>query len=175
VFQVLGMLYMNQNKMLYVAKIPGYPVTPDDNPFMYRSPADHGIEFEDVRITTSDGVKLHAWFLPSVSGPKSAPTLVFFHANAGSTCVLRCSVVVCRRRLALCGADMGLRAPNVAALFRHVNCNIVICDYRGYGHSEGEPDEEGLMKDADVRGGLICRGSTACVNLNVLIAWNRLL
>jgi hypothetical protein len=24
-------------------------------------------------------------------------------------------------------------------------------DYRGYGHSEGEPNEEGLMKDADVR------------------------
>lgn len=47
-------------------------------------------------------------------------------------------------------ADMGLRTPNVAALFTHINCNIAIFDYRGYGHSEGEPDEEGLMKDADV-------------------------
>lgn len=46
---------------------------------------------------------------------------------------------------------MGLRLPNVAALHKTINCNILIFDYRGYGISEGSPDEAGLMKDGEVR------------------------
>lgn len=59
---------------------------------------------------------------------KSVPTLVFFHANAG---------------------NMGFRLPNIAQIFRAVDVNIFILSYRGYGDSEGSPNEAGLMIDAD--------------------------
>jgi pimeloyl-ACP methyl ester carboxylesterase len=49
----------------------------------------------------------------------------------------------------LCLSDIGFRLPNAEALYRAFSCNILMVDYRGYGHSEGEPNEEGLMKDAD--------------------------
>ena len=58
----------------------------------------------------------------------SVPTLVFFHANAG---------------------NMGFRLPNIAQIYRAVNTNIFILSYRGYGDSEGSPNEAGLMIDAD--------------------------
>lgn len=89
--QMLGLLYANQNKMLYVTHIPGYPVTTEQNPPPYRSPSDHGLKHENVLIPTSDGLRLHAWFIPSTLGPKLTPTLVFFHANAGSTACVHCT------------------------------------------------------------------------------------
>ncbi len=55
---------------------------------------------------------------------------------------------------------MGLRLPNVASLFKHIDSNILIFDYRGYGSSEGVPNEEGLMKDADV---CVCVCVRVCV------------
>lgn len=125
---VLGMLYVNQDKMLYVASIPGYPKTSAELPLGYRSPADHSLQYDNLMIPTSDGLRLHAWFLRAPSGPKTAPTLVFFHANAGT---------------------MGIRLPNVAGLYRRLRCNLLIFDYRGYGISEGVPNETGLMLDAD--------------------------
>ncbi len=35
-------------------------------------------------------------------------------------------------------------------MFRHLQCNILIVDYRGFGMSEGEPSEQGLKWDAEV-------------------------
>ena len=43
------------------------------------SPADVGLEFEDVFLTASDGTGLHGWYVPG-DGPA---TLVWFHGNAG--------------------------------------------------------------------------------------------
>jgi pimeloyl-ACP methyl ester carboxylesterase len=71
---------------------------------------------------------LHAWFVKTAAGSnyKTAPTIVFFHANAG---------------------NMGLRLPNVDALV-HLDANVLIFDYRGYGNSDDVPiNEEGLKLD----------------------------
>ena len=38
--------------------------------------------------------------------------------------------------------------PNIEILCKSLNCNVLIIDYRGYGHSTGEPNEEGLHRDA---------------------------
>lgn len=37
-------------------------------------------------------------------------------------------------------------------MLRKTGANIVLVDYRGFGHSEGEPSEKGLKLDAAVRG-----------------------
>jgi predicted acyl esterase len=51
-----------------------------------QSPSEHNIPFEDVRVTTADGVRLHAWLLrPEDKAQRFArPTVLFFHENAGN-------------------------------------------------------------------------------------------
>jgi alpha/beta superfamily hydrolase len=50
-----------------------------------------------------------------------------------------------------CWVDIGYRLPNAVQLFRKVGVNILLVDYRGFGHSEGEPSEDGIKLDAEVR------------------------
>jgi pimeloyl-ACP methyl ester carboxylesterase len=45
--------------------------------------------------------------------------------------------------------NMGLRLPSMHMLWSKLRVNIFMLSYRGYGRSEGEPDEVGLMQDAD--------------------------
>jgi hypothetical protein len=50
--------------------------------------------------------------------PKECPTLLFFHANAG---------------------NMGMRLPNIVAIYQRLKWNVFIVSYRGYGESSGAP------------------------------------
>lgn len=88
------------------------------------TPGDAGLEFEDVEIRTSDGVTLHGWF---IEGGGEA-TFVWFHGNGG---------------------NIGHRVGNIVELTRRLRIDIFIFDYRGYGRSEGTPDEEGTYLDAE--------------------------
>jgi len=87
------------------------------------TPSDRGLEFEDLRLVAEDGPNLHAWYLPI---PDSRVTLLIFHGNAG---------------------NMGDRVVWLEML-RAAGANILILDYRGYGRSEGSPQELGLYLDA---------------------------
>lgn len=99
---------------------------PGPGPRAGSAPADHGLaRGEEVRLTTSDGVALHGWWVPA-AGPDPCGTVIYFHGNAGSL-VERAFIA---RRL----ADAGFHA--------------LLVDYRGYGLSEGSPHEEGLYRDA---------------------------
>jgi len=122
-------LITRQESILYVpCAMPGMQ-TPQQNPEGYRSPKERNLEFEDVRLVTSDGVKLHAWFIPLPDKERAAlaPTVLFCHANAG---------------------NIGIRIPNFAAIVEKLGANVFALDYRGYGLSEGSPSEEGLIEDA---------------------------
>ena len=39
---------------------------------IYQDPGDLGLEFEDVYLTTSDGVRIHGWFVPGSGGRRSS-------------------------------------------------------------------------------------------------------
>ncbi len=88
------------------------------------TPANAGLSFEDLTLTTEDGVKINAWYVPF---EKSEGVLLWFHGNAG---------------------NMGNRVNLLQALYKELKLNIMIIDYRGYGKSEGEVSEEGTAKDA---------------------------
>ena len=45
---------------------------------------------------------------------------------------------------------MGFRLPDLKKMNKVLNVNIFILSYRGYGESEGIPDENGLALDAEV-------------------------
>ena len=78
---------------------------------------------QDTWLTTSDGAKLHAWWIPN---EKAKFTFLAFHGNAGNI------------------AD---RAP-IYEFLRDAPGNVLAVEYRGYGQSEGKPSEAGLYRDA---------------------------
>lgn len=126
----LAGLYFKQDSLLYFPEIGNMPRDPARNPRGYRSPADHQLPYEDIRITCEDGVSLHAWLMfrgKNSSSSSSTPTIIFFHANAG---------------------NMGIRLPNAIQMLRRLEVNILMVEYRGYGRSDNvAPNESGLKLD----------------------------
>jgi fermentation-respiration switch protein FrsA (DUF1100 family) len=88
------------------------------------TPADLGLAFEDVRLKTSDGVIVAAWWIPAPSGRGA---LIFCHGNAG---------------------NMGDRVGKLR-LFHDLGLSVLAFDYRGYGASQGRPSEQGTARDMD--------------------------
>ncbi len=78
----------------------------------------------DVYLTTADGVKIHGWH---VTHPQARVSLLYVHGNAGN---------IDERREFLEGLRSRLPA------------NVLLIDYRGFGNSEGSPDEAGVYRDA---------------------------
>jgi fermentation-respiration switch protein FrsA (DUF1100 family) len=96
---------------------------PSPYPEGFWNPTSLGVPAQDIYFKSEDGVKLHGWFIPA---PKAVATLLWFHGNAG---------------------NLSHRLDNIQRLKR-LKLNIFIFDYRGYGRSEGAPDEEGIYKDS---------------------------
>ena len=62
-----------QSRLIYFPNIPGRALT--------ATPAEIGLDFEEVRITTADRIELHGWYVVAGAG---APTVLFCHGNAGN-------------------------------------------------------------------------------------------
>jgi pimeloyl-ACP methyl ester carboxylesterase len=128
---LLGLLYFNQESMLYIPQLDrNIPRTNSANPRGYRSPKEYkynNLPFEEAWIPTKDGAEIHTWLLLK---DESAPTIVFFHGNAG---------------------NIGIRLPNAEQMYQRLDCNVFLVEYRGYGDSRGEskPNEDGLKLDGD--------------------------
>ena len=89
-----------------------------------RDPSFYDIPFEDVFFSSTDGVKLHGWYLPHHD---PLATLIYFHGNLGN--------------IASCVDELYI-------MHNQIEANIFIFDYRGYGKSKGRPSEQGIYKDA---------------------------
>ncbi|GLT98734.1 hypothetical protein SLE2022_162230 [Rubroshorea leprosula] len=116
----MALLVAFQDKLVYVPVIRGltrsYQITP----------ARFNLIYEDVWLRSSDGVKLHAWFiklLPDCRGP----TILFLQENAG---------------------NIAHRLEMVRTMLQRLQCNIFMLSYRGYGASDGYPSQHGITKDA---------------------------
>jgi len=83
-----------------------------------------GLTFEDAWFEAADGVRLHGWYLPH---ERPRATVLFSHGNAG---------------------NLSHRAEAMHVLNQMVAVSVLIYDYRGYGRSEGKPDEKGVLADA---------------------------
>jgi len=83
-----------------------------------------GLRVEDVWLEASDGVKLHAWWIPD---EKARFTFLAFHGNA---------------------SNIANRTPTYEFL-HGAHVNVLALEYRGYGRSEGKPSEAGVYRDAE--------------------------
>jgi hypothetical protein len=79
---------------------------------------------EEVWLLTEDGVRIDAFYR---SNPASKQVLLWFHGNA---------------------ENIGYDLDHLRALAK-IGVNILAVDYRGYGKSEGKPDEAGVYRDAN--------------------------
>ncbi|XP_022882545.1 protein bem46-like [Olea europaea var. sylvestris] len=116
----MALLVAFQEKLVYVPVVPGltksYPMTPARLRLLY----------EDVWLRSSDGVRLHSWFIklfPDCRGP----TILFFQENAG---------------------NIAHRLEMVRIMLQRLQCNVFMLSYRGYGASEGFSSQLGITKDA---------------------------
>jgi fermentation-respiration switch protein FrsA (DUF1100 family) len=79
---------------------------------------------KDVWLLTSDGVRLHAWW---VMAPQASLVTLYLHGNAGNVTYRFLQI----REITAAGSS------------------VLMLDYRGYGKSGGSPSEHGLYADAD--------------------------
>lgn len=112
-------LYAFQEKLLYH---PSIPTRDYEN-----TPDDWNMPYRDVNFVASDGTKLHAWLITQAQSPRSAATFIYFHGNAG---------------------NIGHRLQDVKDWYAR-GYNLFMVSYRGYGTSDGEPSEKGILMDAD--------------------------
>jgi len=108
---VSGWMLMFEDQYIY------YPTKEIDH-----TPATYGLKFQNIHLTTEDGVVLHGWLMPHA---KARFTLLHFHGNAGNI----------SHRL------------HLYEQWHRMGISLLAIDYRGYGKSEGAPSEAGFYSD----------------------------
>jgi len=83
-----------------------------------------GLHFEDAQFQAADGTKLHGWFVPAEN---PSAVVLFCHGNAG---------------------NLTHRTDLMLSMQNYLGASVLVFDYRGYGRSEGSPDEKGVLQDA---------------------------
>ncbi len=94
------------------------------------TPENIGLSYVDVTFISGDGLSLNGWWIPA---DDSRGILLYCHGNAGNIC----------NRL------------EILRILNRLGMSTFIFDYRGYGNSEGRPDEEGTYQDAEAALGWI--------------------
>ncbi|KAI0764677.1 alpha/beta-hydrolase [Fomes fomentarius] len=136
-----GLLFFGQNYLIYPSAYP--PGSRSD----VHVPTDFDLPYQDLPLTTPDGVKLRCYLLTQrkelsnhgakpIQSPEEEsneefaarrPTVLMFHGNGG---------------------NVGHRIPLAKVFYVKMRCNVLMLSYRGYGLSEGNPSEKGIRIDA---------------------------
>jgi len=119
--RILGLLCLlltlNGCSSLLFYPDPGLPFTPEKV----------HLEYRDVTLTTADGLRLRAWWLPVKAGVAVKGTVLHLHGNGGNLS-------------AQLGGSWWLPAQGY---------QVLLLDYRGYGLSEGDPSLPEVYQDLD--------------------------
>jgi len=85
--------------------------------------------YDDVFVTSADGVMIHVAFIPASSAAGAHPdvTMLYFHGQSN---------------------DVGTTWPRLELLYP-LGVNLAAVDPRGYGMSGGEPSEPGIHADLE--------------------------
>ena len=111
---LLAIVYLLQGALIYF---------PEAGRQIVGTPRAVGLDYEEVWLTTEDGVRIEAWFVPA---PAARGVALLAHGNAGNIS----------------------HRVEYARLFHRLGFSLLLLEYRGYGRSEGKPSEEGTYSDA---------------------------
>lgn len=119
---VLAGLYTFQDSLIYPALL-------NDGHGHCATPAELGMPYDNVSLTTPDGETLQCYALKHdpTSPSYTNKTVVILLPNAG---------------------NIGHALPFVSLFYNNFGYNVFIYSYRGYGKSSGRPLESGLKTDA---------------------------
>lgn len=87
-------------------------------------PRTHGYEYQNISIQAKDGIQLNAWLMPQRTASKKG-AVIFFHGNA---------------------QNIGSHVAQVYWL-TDAGYDVLLVDYRGFGHSEGKVNIHKNMDD----------------------------
>ncbi len=96
--------------------------------YMFSTPSDFGLQYENIELISSDETRLHAWWLPAQG--KAKGTVYFLHGNA---------------------QNISTHINSVAWLPEQ-GYQVLLLDYRGFGLSAGEPSIPEVF--ADIKAGM---------------------
>ena len=135
----LAVIYNELRKFEYAQVYhPSKEIIPWNNP--------NQVERQEVHFNSADGIRLNGCFFPAApNSPKKQTALLVCHGNGGNISYLEALY----RQLAQTGA------------------NVLLFDYRGYGFSEGQPDEEGTYRDAQAAYQWLRQSGFAATNIFV--------
>jgi hypothetical protein len=88
------------------------------------TPADRGLDYEEIYFEASDGVRLSGWY---IGAERPRGVILFCHGNGG---------------------NISHRLESIG-IFHDIGLSVFIFDYRGYGRSDGRPSEKGTYRDAE--------------------------
>lgn len=125
--------------------------------------------YEDVTLTTPDGLKIRAYVIPArervvplhdLRGLNSTKLKERGLAEAAEWDAVKDSVDAleyARSRPTVVmfhanAGNVGHRIPLARKFVSELRCNVFMLSYRGYGLSEGAPSEAGIKVDAAVSG-----------------------
>ena len=115
---LLGYVIILALMYVYQSKLVYFPYGIID-----KTPKNIYLEYESIYIKSTDNTKIHAWYIPK-NGAKT--TIFFLHGNGG---------------------NLSHRTEYIR-LFNSIGLNVFIFDYRGYGNSSGEVNEQNTYDDA---------------------------
>lgn len=92
----------------------------------YADPKKSGIDYRDVDFKSTDGTDLHGWFIFDKLKTKKKGLVLFFHGNA---------------------QNLTSHWLNIGWMVKE-GYDVFIFDYRGYGLSKGQANQQGLNKDS---------------------------
>jgi uncharacterized protein len=100
----------------------------------WRDPADAGIYFRDVTLTTADGLHLAAWYVPAVdpATPANAPTILLAHGLF----------------------DRKESMLHIVPWLHEAGYNVMLFDFRGHGKSDKAPTTIGRKEVLDIEAAL---------------------
>ncbi|KAG0144083.1 hypothetical protein CROQUDRAFT_672570 [Cronartium quercuum f. sp. fusiforme G11] len=130
---VAVLLYTFQNKMIYPSSMP-----PGSREQVPKPSEFHMTDWEEIDLVAADQIKTKAFVIlaakkdsktekESEAWRRTRPTILMLHANAG---------------------NVGHRLPLARVFVQKFHFNVVAISYRGYGHSQGSPGEDGIILDS---------------------------
>jgi len=90
------------------------------------------LDYEDVFFNSIDGTSLHGWYMPH---PEPRAVVLFAHGISG---------------------NISYWQDDFRAMTQELGLSVFAFDYRGYGRSENEPSEQGILEDAEAARNWLC-------------------